>query len=175
MAKKKSSENVSVKGMAQSRKKYPSPSCISVPKSLAPIVEAFSIESEEIAKTLLEKAAQAIYSSRDADDWNPVGSREVSDEEIDSVYALMKAIEPKDIIETLYGAQIIVGHLLGMRKLAQSHKEDQHLGLKLLRLSSDALEWLERKRTGGHQNITVSYHNNGPSMQALVNSQTTKE
>ena len=86
------------------------------------------------------------------------------------MYALMKAIKPIDVLETLSAAQIVAGHMLGMRKLAQPFEADQRLGLKLLRLSNDAMERLEKKRNGGHQNINVTYNNHGPSKQAIISS-----
>lgn len=155
--------------MAQSQKKQSSPHTLEIPRTLAPIVEAFSENSEEIAKTLLEQAAAAIYYEKNDDYCFESTPRPVTKQEIDGVYALMKVIRPKDIVEALHGAQIIVGHLLGMRKLAQSRFEDQNLGLKLLRLSNDAMERLERKRSGGQQNANVIYNNNGLSMQAIIN------
>lgn len=138
---------------------------VAIPKAITPIVEAFMVDSEELARGLLNQAVNAIYYiKRDVysfdDDSTPITKKE-----IDEVFALMKAINPKDIIEALHGAQIIVGHLLGMRKLSQSSRDDQRLGIKLLRLSSDALEKLERKRSD-HKNINVTYHNT--SMQTIL-------
>lgn len=151
--------------MAQSQKTHHPLQSLAIPKAITPIIEAFTIDSEEVAKTLLKEAAAAIYYERENMFSLDDNARPVSKNEMDGVYALMRAINPKDFIEVLHGAQIIVGHLLGMRKLAQSCRDDQNLGLKLLRLSSEALERLERKRSG-HQNINVTYHNT--SMQAIM-------
>jgi hypothetical protein len=121
---------------------------------------------------LIEQAAKAIYGENENNEYAFVSSpRMISEEEINAIYSLMKSIRPRDMLETLYASQIVVSHMLGMKKLAQSHLNDQILGAKLLRLSNDAIERLERKRNGGHQNISVTYHNNAPSMQALVSTQ----
>jgi hypothetical protein len=65
------------------------------------------------------------------------------------------------MLEAIMAAQITVTHMLGMRKLAKGHLADQHLGLKMLRFSMDAMQQLQRKRCGGMQNITVNYNYNG--------------
>lgn len=154
--------------MAQSQKKLITPQALAIPGVLEPIVEAFSVDSEKVAKALLKEAVETIYFGKKDDFCFESSPKPVTKKEIDGVYALMKSIKPTDIVEILYGVQIIVGHLLGMRKLAQPQFDDQNLGLKLLKLSSEALERLERKRGGGNQNINVTYHNSGPSMQSLV-------
>lgn len=62
---------------------------------------------------------------------------------------------------TLFASQIVVGHLLGMRKLAESCPEDQKIGLNLLRFSSEAMQMLIKKQTGAStQNIVVNYNYN---------------
>lgn len=157
--------------MAQSQKMTNSP--VVIPSSITTLVEVFSIESEEAAKALIAQAAAAIYFENE-DKFDVYSSpRHVSEQEIDGVYALMKAIKPLDTIESLYSAQIVAGHMLGMRKLAQSSRDDQRLGLKLLRLSSDAMERLEKRRNGAPQNINVIYNNT--NQQALITSENRKE
>lgn len=159
--------------MAQSQKIADSP--LVVPSSLATLVEVFSIESEETAKALISQAAAAIYFEKQDEFGFNSAPRPISKQEIDGVYALMRAIKPIDVLEALYAAQIVAGHMLGMRKLAQSCQDDQRLGLKLLRLSNDAMERLEKKRNSGHRNINVTYNNNAPSEQALICSETSRE
>ncbi len=156
--------------MAQSQKTLLPPQKVTIPNTLASIVEVFSVESEEAAKILLKQAAAAIYYERKDEYSYRATPRDLTQEEIDGVYALMKAIKPIDVLETLSAAQIVAGHMLGMRKLAQPFEADQRLGLKLLRLSNDAMERLEKKRNGGHQNINVTYNNHGPSKQAIISS-----
>jgi hypothetical protein len=153
--------------MARSLKKYDPPKSLVIPSDLMPIFQAFSVESEKLAKVLLQQAGAAIYQkNREFSlDENKV---KFSEEEIEGVYALMIAINPKDILETLHGVQIIVGHFLGMRKLSQPYPLDHKLGLKLLRMSSEAMERLTRKRNGGQQTVSVTYQNIGPSQQSLV-------
>ena len=63
-------------------------------------------------------------------------------------------------LEAIIAAQITVTHMLGMRKLATGHLVDQHLGLKMLRFSTEAMQQLQKKRCGGMQNITVNYNYN---------------
>lgn len=156
--------------MAQSQKTISPGQVVSIPNALARIVDAFSVKSEDAAKTLFEQAAAAIYyEENDAFSFQS-DPRPISKQEIDGVYALMKAIKPNDVLETLYAAQIVVGHMLGMRKLAQSCRDDLRLGLKLLRLSNDAMDRLVKKRNEGHQNINVTYNNLGPTNQALITS-----
>jgi hypothetical protein len=153
--------------MAQSQNILHPPQPITIPSSLTTVIEAFSLESEDAAKILLKQAASAIYYEQ-KDEYFDVKPRNVTDEEVDGVYALMKAVKPRDMLETLCAAQVVVGHMLGMRKLAQNSKEDQRMGLKLLRLSNDAMERLEKKRNGANKNTNVVYNNHDPSKQALI-------
>lgn len=159
--------------MAHSKKNTPTPSLTATPKALTAISEIFSIDCEKTAKDLLEKAAQAVYyenkSAVELDCFET--TYQITKQEIDSVYALIKSIKPQDALETLAGSQIVVCHLLGMRKLAQPNREDQQIGVKLLRLSNDAMERLERKRNGGRQNINVTYNNSAPSIQSIITPQ----
>jgi hypothetical protein len=55
--------------------------------------------------------------------------------------------------------------------LAESYIDDQKLGLNLLRFSNEAMQQLEKKRSGGSQNITVNYNYTGPGnalMQTII-------
>lgn len=166
-------ENPIEKRMARTTKNYITPQSLTAPKAMAPLVEAFNfIDSEKQCNLLIEQAAAAVYAT-DSGDSFVLCARKTTKEEISTVYELMKSIRPKDLLETLAAAQILVCHLLGMRKLQQVGTEDQILGLKLMRLSNEAMERLEKKRNGAHQNITVTYNNAGPSMQTLIPS--TKE
>lgn len=129
---------------------------ITVPKALTPIIQAFHVDSEESVKTLLMEAAQAIYGNESS-----AFNNRVSEFELEGVAHLMKSIKPRDSLETLYAAQIVVSHMLGMRKLAQTYLEDQKLGLNLLRFCNQAMQNLDKKRrSGGEQNITVNYNYN---------------
>ncbi len=157
--------------MAQYQKTTDSP--VTIPSSIAPLVEIFSVESETAAKELIAQVVTAIYHQGEYD--YSCRSRPVLKTEVDEVYGLMKAIKPLDILETICAAQIITGHMLGMKKLAQCCNDDQRLALKLLRLSNDAMERLERKRKGNHQNINVTYNNHAPSKQALIASSNIQE
>lgn len=57
--------------------------------------------------------------------------------------------------------RLVVGHLLDMRKLAESCPEDQNIGLNLLRFSNQAMQMLIKKQTGAPtQNIVVNYSYN---------------
>ena len=85
-------------------------------------------------------------------------SVKISKQELNGVLSLMKGINPIDTLETLYAAQIVVSHLLGMRKLSNNYSSEQKVGLDLLRFSNEAMAALTRKRCGGHQNITVNYN-----------------
>lgn len=69
----------------------------------------------------------------------------------------MRGISPQDTLETLYAAQIVACHMMGMRKLTEQFSEDERLGLKFLQFSNEAMQQLDRKRNGGTQNITVNY------------------
>ncbi len=85
----------------------------------------------------------------------------ISNEDLEDICDLMQGIKPNDMLEAIIAAQIVVTHMLGMRKLATGHLADQHLGLKMLRFSTDAMQQLQKKRSGGMQNITVNYNYNG--------------
>lgn len=145
--------------MAQSEKIATPP--IKIHKTLDPIIEAFSVESAKEAKVLIEKAAKAIYEDGDEDDLIGFSFRKpMSEKEFTEVYELIKALQPRDILEAITVSQIVVSHLLAMRKLSQSHRDDQRLGLLLLKLSNDALDRLAKKRSGCIQKIEVAYFNN---------------
>lgn len=136
---------------------------ITIPKKLQPIVKAFYAESAEVAKSLIVQACKAIYSVEDEDDgFSYRRKKDISKEELQAVCALMQSLKPQDALEALFVAQIVVSHMLGMRKLAKDGSyEEQRIGLKMLRFSNDALGQLQKKRCGGMQNITVNYNHLG--------------
>ena len=74
-------------------------------------MQAFHVNSEKAAKALVLDAATAIYG---VDDFGK--AVEISRQEINEITALMRDLDPKDTLETLYAAQIIVCHMLGMGK-----------------------------------------------------------
>ena len=150
--------------MAKYQKTPPPPTKeIEIPLFLAPLMQAFRVDSEKEAKALLEEAAYAIYGRKD----EPEGDFDfcnrkhvISENELERILFLMKGISPKDTLETLYAAQIVVSYMLGMRKLSQSYQGDQKLGLKLFRFSCEAMQQLQRQRSRGTQHITVNYNYN---------------
>ena len=161
--------------MAKYQKTPPPPAKeVEVPQFLTPLMQAFRVGSEKEAKALLEEAAYAIY-GREAE---PEGEfdfckkkRVVSKDELERILSLMRGIIPKDTLETLYAAQIVVSYMLGIRKLSQSYQGDQKLGLNLFQFSSKAMEQLQRKRSKGTQHITVNYNYNdqrGAPMQTVT-------
>lgn len=114
---------------------------------------------------LIQEAANTIYGKSE------FASRSISKAELDGLWALMKGINPRDGLETLYAAQIVACHMLGMRKLAEPYMDDQRLGLNLLRFSNEAMQQLEKKRRGRAQNITVNYDYSGQGnalMQTII-------
>lgn len=129
------------------------PTSITPPKALVPLMQAFHVDSDKLAKSLISQAAEAIYGTTDCGTKVPI-----SKDDLNSIASLMKGISPKDTVETLYAAQIVVSHILGLRKLASNFMEDQKLGLNMLRFSSESMQMLGRKRSGGTQNITVNYN-----------------
>ena len=148
---------IGLKGMAKDQKTVAPPiKEIAAPQALIPLMQAFHVDSDKVAKSLISEAATAIYGKEGI--WR---SRVISKAELDCVVSLMKCINPRDSLETLYAAQIVVCHMLGMRKLADSYGEDQKLGLNLLRFSNEAMVQLEKKRSGATQNIVVNYNHNG--------------
>lgn len=136
---------------------------IAIPKKLEPIVQAFFAESPQAAKKLVIQAAKAIYGSEEAR--NPFDMitrfRPISDEQLEDICVLIQGIKPNDVLEAITASQIVVTHLLGMRKLASNFPEDQKLGLKMLKFSNEATVHLQKKRSGGMQNVTVNYNYNG--------------
>jgi hypothetical protein len=142
-------------GMAKDQKETHPPALIQAPKAIAPIMEAFHVESDKIAKTLVIEAATAIYGKAE---W---GKQSFSKADLDGVISLIRSIKPMDSLETLFASQIVVGHLLGMKKLSESCSDDQKIGLNLLRFSSEAMQMLIKKQTGATQNIVVNYSYNG--------------
>jgi TRAP-type uncharacterized transport system substrate-binding protein len=150
------------KGMAKYEKNKLPPGSyqITAPKTIQPLMQAFHVDSEEAAKALVMNAANAIYGS----DELGLGKKVVSPEELDGIVSLIRGINPQDALETLYAAQIVAAHMLGMHKLSSTYQDDQKLGLKLLKFSNEAMQNLQKKKDGGAQNITVNYnyHSQGP-------------
>ena len=144
--------------MAKSQKRTTPPTFeVTPPQALVPLMQAFHVDSEEVAHALIIDAAKAITFSDDI----VFGTKEPSEDEIESITSLMKGVNPRDTLETLYAAQIVASHILGMRKLASTYHEDQKLGLKMLKFSNEAMQQLEKKRGGGTQNITVNHNYSG--------------
>lgn len=137
---------------------------ITIPKKLDPIVKAFYAKSPKAAKQLVIQAVKAIYGSeeeRDPFDYSMKRQYVITNEDIEIICAFIQGFKPKDMLEALLAAQITVTHMLGMRKLATGHLADQHVGLKMFRFSTDAMQQLQKKRCGGMQNITVNYNYSG--------------
>ena len=154
--------------MGKDEKTTPTPQSVTRPEKYSTLLEAFPIQSEEAARYLLEEAAKAIYSEKeDIFDFDS-RRREVTQEETNMVFHLLRDIKPENQIEALLGVQIVVGHLLGLRKLAKGSLADINIGLKLLKSSASSIERLSRLRNGCNQNISVTYHNSGPSVQAVI-------
>jgi len=140
---------------------------VTVPKKLDLIVKAFFAESPKAAKKLLIQAAKAIYGSDEDEDFCNFSMKQkhiITNEELEDICTLMQGIKPNDMLEALCAAQIVVSHMIGMRKLAMGHSSEQYLGLKMLRFSLDAMQQLQKKRCGGMQNITVNYNYNGKTV-----------
>ncbi len=141
---------------------------ITIPKKLDPIVRAFFAESSNAAKKLVIQAVKAIYGAeeeKDTLDFSMKRQHVITNEDIEDICAFMQGINPSDVLEAIIAAQITVTHMLGMRKLATGHIADQHLGLKMLQFSKDAMQQLHKKRCGAVQNINIHYH----GMKAAVN------
>jgi len=136
---------------------------ITISKKLDPIVKAFYSESPKAAKKLVIQAAKAIYGAEEERDPLDFGReyQPITNEHLEEICAFIQGIKPKDMLEAIIAAQITVTHMLGMRKLATGHLADQHVGLKMLRFSIDAMQKKKKKRCGGMQNITVNYNYNG--------------
>jgi hypothetical protein len=136
---------------------------ITIPKKLDPIIQAFFAESPKAAKRLIVQAASAIYGSEEERDPSDVFTRyrPITDEQLEDVCTFMQGIKPADTLEAIIAAQIVVSHMLGMHKLASGLVDDQRLGLKMLHFSGEAMGRLQKKRSGGMQNVTVNYNYNG--------------
>jgi hypothetical protein len=134
---------------------------ITIPKKLNPIVQAFFAESPQAAKKLVIQAAKAIYGAeeeREPIDFSMKRQHVITNEDIEDICAFMQGIKPSDALEAIMAAQIVVSHMLGMRKLSSGIAEDQRLGLKMFQFSTEAMWRLQRNRSGGMQNITVNYN-----------------
>jgi len=122
--------------MAKYQNKQLSPDIeIEVPKALAYLKEAFSVNSKRIIKSLINEALKEIYG-----DNNPRMVQFISKNELDSIIALMKGFNPKNELEKLYAAQIIICYILGMRKLVEKYKDDLKIGLDLLNLQNETIQ-----------------------------------
>jgi len=158
--------------MAESEKKGTPPSHqITAPTALSPIMEAFHVDSEEAAHALVLEASKAIYGSKEkAFDILETREKEITKEELNGITSLMKGLAPRDSLEALYAAQIVVSHMLGMRKLSSNYDEDQKLGLRLLKFCNETMQHFDKKRNGGNQNINVTYnyHGQGNSLSQTI-------
>lgn len=136
---------------------------LAIPKKLEPIVKAFYAESEQTAKMLIEQAVKAIYGNEEDDPFTNwvKKTHQITPQELEEICFLMRGINPQDTLEALLASQIVVSHLLGLRKLSKGHLNDNQLGVKLLRFSSEAMNQLQKKRCGATQNIFVTYNHNG--------------
>lgn len=136
---------------------------VTAPQALSPIMQAFHVDSEEAAHSLILEASKAIHGEKEKEyDFIGPGYRELSESELEGVSSLMRGIAPRDSLETLYAAQIVASHMLGMRKLSSNYAADQKLGLNLLKFCNEAMQQLEKKRNGANQNITVNHNYHGP-------------
>lgn len=135
---------------------------ITIPKKLEPIVRAFCADSRKAAKELIIQAAKAIYDSEDEDDFSYSfrNKPDIAPEELEGICSIIEGIKPQDTLEALFAAQIVVSHMLGLRKLSKKNKDDQRICLRMLQLSSEAISRLQKKRGGGMKNITVNYNYN---------------
>lgn len=100
---------------------------IRAPESIAPIMQAFHAESKEAIR-IIKKAVHAI-----------LGDDQLSKHELKGLIAFMSGFKPSNSLETLYAAQMVAFHVLGMRKMVNTFNEDRRLGLKLLEFSNEAI------------------------------------
>ena len=160
-------------GMAKDRKTLLTPAQeIAAPNAIIPLMQAFHVDSDKVAKALISEAATAVYGQEKVYG----AARAISKSELNSLVSLMRCIKPRDSLETLYAAQIVVSHMLGMRKLAEICSDDQKLGLNLLRFSNEAMQMLVKKQSGSTQNVVVNYSYSGHGnalMQTVIPEQRT--
>jgi hypothetical protein len=151
---------------------------ITIPKKLESIIQAFYSETPQAAKKLVIQAAKAIYGSEEekerfdlVSEYNPI-----TNEQVEDICAFMQGIKPNDMLEAIIAAQIVVTHMLGMRKLARGYIDDQRLGLKMLQFSSESIAKLQKKRWGAVQNINIPYHGEkAQATQTVIPIQSLKE
>ncbi len=147
--------SIGCKGMAKWQKQHNPLSKegiheVTLPNALAPLMQAFHADSNKKAKELILEALSIIYAVDN-------GERRVaiSQTEVEGILSFMKAINPGDTLETLYAAQIVFSHTLGMRGLVSNYSDDKRLGMNLLRFSNEVMALLEKKRRHGSPNINV--------------------
>lgn len=87
---------------------------IVIPEKLAPLVKAFSADDQS-ARLLIMEAAKAINRAQGI---HCYGCDTNSNEELE-IISLMKNMAPRDTIEMVYGAQIVISHIMGLRLLRQ--------------------------------------------------------
>jgi len=118
------------------------PPPVVVSNSIAKIIEAMSVKDKRKAKLLFEEALKLIY-----EDCN-IEITDIVKQSIDGSFALIHSINPQDIEEKIYVAQVVLGNILGMHKLSQPYPQDQNIALKLLKVSNNALQNVYQKRCG---------------------------
>lgn len=124
-----------------------SPSSQYIPNAIVTLMQAFQVDSEETARSLVMECANAIALSGKHSCASPA---EVA-KEAEKIISFMRSIQPRDALEALYAAQIIVCNTIGMRKLSCS--VNNGFGMKMLRFSNESMMNLMKLRERGKSQI----------------------
>jgi hypothetical protein len=137
-----------------------------IPQKLVPLVKAFSVDEQSVRPLIHEAARALAVADPKCSLFSAFDKRPISDDDVAGVISLMRDLAPQDAIETIYAAQIVSSHLLGLRFLSNDSNADRNLGMRLLRFSNEALGQLQKKRAGGvtHQHIYITNNNQGQAM-----------
>ncbi len=144
------------------------------PRPDAPVEPGIPGSTDEInpplRTELITAVSQAIW------DLGRLSDKELS-ENLATAKSMVKAIEPKDEIETMLAAQMIATHHVAMNCLARSNlaiqtvsnrEQDLKYATKLLSIFSRQVDVLNKHRGKGQQKVTVEYVHVEPGAQAIV-------
>ena len=104
---------------------------LKIPPSLIPFIGIFAAVSKKEARLLFIAAVETIYPKNSCVKFKR--------NDLKLAFNLMRDMKPKGDLEKTLCAQFIVGHLIGMQKLAQRYFKDKRVGLKLLKISNASL------------------------------------
>lgn len=123
-----------------------------LPSYIDQLTAAIKCDNRDTTHLLVQQIMRAAYPQKSS-----LYSKTWNEQELDTVIALIKSMNPQDMIELILVAQFISLHLQSSANIAQENYNTMHYGLQMMRLSHQSLDMLQRYR-GKHQTINVNYN-----------------